>query len=161
MSELTAVDRVIYKTENNLAFLRARLTSDNFEVLEIGPSSGVYNTRARLKIDLYPDDNGDIEPEDRYLEKPVSYNRFDIGEVLQSRLPKDDNKYLILHLGADPTVTEYAVADALIAYEILMDETKISVTHLKDNEFRLAAKPDNLRFIGACIITVPDYVVSE
>lgn len=138
------------------------------EIIKIAPSGlKDFNTELVVKIDQYPNQKKlptNVLESERHRLRTVVYNRLDLEKVLSIEFKQDESSAFKIEF--PETVTHPLTMEQLgvllsrwHGYDIT--DADAILTHVRDNQYTITAKPNSLGYTGIATINAGDFVTVE
>ena len=138
------------------------------EIIKVAPTGlKDFNTELVVKIDQYPNRKKlptNVLESERYLLRTVVYNRLDLEKVLATEFKQDESSAFKIEF--PETVTHPLNMEQLgvllsrwYGYDII--DADVNLTHIRDNQYTITAKPNSLGYVGIATISAGDFVTVE
>lgn len=171
MTEIVKVRRLHFLSgrdkNGSLVSISSVLATAN-EIIKIAPSGFKdFNTELVVKIDQYPNRKKlptNVLESERYRLRTVVYNRLDLEKVLAVEFKQDESSAFKIEF--PETITHPLSMEQLgtllsrwHGYDII--DADAILTHVRDNQYTITAKPNSLGYTGIATIIVGDFVTVE
>lgn len=138
------------------------------EIIKIAPAGlNDFNTELVVKFDQYPNQKKlptNVLESERHRLRTIVYNRLDLEKILAIEFQQDESSAFTMEFSEELThPLSMSQLGTLLShwygYDII--DADATLTHIRDNQYTITAKPDSLGYIGIATINAGGFVIVE